>query len=166
MAVVKSILTIPSADKSKPTILTGDVAGNVLVWNGSQMVTRFTVENGQPINCIYYVSTTRHVWIGSFKKIYVYSADVRPALPSDTSWIIHHKACVLTFHFMSRNEQQDWTRVTIFPEAHGGIINSMVSTETTLWSCCSDMKTVCSWDAYVRRPVALSCCFMPHSTNH
>lgn len=73
--VVKVLLVIPergTKDKT-PLVLSGDVSGTVAVWRGTTLLQKFVVEQGQPINCVCFIEETQHVWLGTFKKVYVYS---------------------------------------------------------------------------------------------
>lgn len=75
-AVVKVLLVIPERPGSKekvPMILSGDVSGTVIIWRGTTLLNKFVVEASQPINCVTFIEETQHVWIGSFKKVHVYS---------------------------------------------------------------------------------------------
>jgi serine/threonine protein kinase/GTPase SAR1 family protein len=75
-SVVKVLLVIPERPGSKekvPMVLSGDVSGTVIIWRGTNMLNKFTVEANQPINCVTFIEETQHVWLGSFKKVHVYS---------------------------------------------------------------------------------------------
>lgn len=54
-------------------VISGDTDGTVIVWKNFSLINKFRVSINQPINSLIYVDESRHLWIGTYRKIFIYS---------------------------------------------------------------------------------------------
>lgn len=73
--VVRAILSIPKLGKNNPQgyVISGDTDGTLIVWKNQAVAHQFRVSTNQPINSLIYVEESKHLWVGTYRKIFVYS---------------------------------------------------------------------------------------------
>lgn len=73
--VVRAILSIPKIGKNNPQgyVISGDTDGTLIVWKNQAVAHQFRVSTNQPINSLIYVEESKHLWVGTYRKIFVYS---------------------------------------------------------------------------------------------
>jgi GTPase SAR1 family protein len=73
--IVRCILSIPKLGKNNPTgfVISGDTDGTLIVWKNMVLANKILVAPNQPINSLIYVEESKHLWVGTYRKIFIYS---------------------------------------------------------------------------------------------
>lgn len=73
--VVRAILSIPKLGKNNPQgyVISGDTDGTLIIWKNQAVAHQLRVATNQPINSLIYVEESKHLWVGTYRKIFVYS---------------------------------------------------------------------------------------------
>lgn len=73
--VVRCLLSIPKLGKNNPTgfVISGDTDGTIVVWKNMSPAHKMLVSPNQPVNSLIYVEESKHLWVGTYRKIFIYS---------------------------------------------------------------------------------------------